>query len=251
MQINLLAGRLAFRPRLVPTVATLVLLPFLTALGFWQLDRAHQKEQLASALASRFTQPAVTNANLDKDLELRYRKAEVSGTYLVDRQMLLDNQVRGGRAGYLVYTPLRLPGQQQVLLVNRGWIPAGSSREVLPQLTAPAGEVRLQGLLDLPPRPGLRLGDTVVVSEGWPLVVLELDPKMLAGRLGAGVLPLSLRVTDDVDARLVQDEINVKRFKPERHLGYAAQWFGLAIALVVIFVVVNTRVAGGRHENRG
>jgi surfeit locus 1 family protein len=144
-----------------------------------------------------------------------------------------------------------LEGREQVLLVNRGWITAGPSRDVLPEVTAPAGLVRLQGVLDFPPRPGIRLGDTVVVTDRWPLVMLELDSVLLSARLGAEVLPLSLLITHDADTRLLQDDVRGRDFKPERHLGYAVQWFGLALALIVIFLAVNTRAGEVRHEDRG
>jgi surfeit locus 1 family protein len=251
--LALRVGALEFRPRLIPTLATLVLLPILLGLGVWQLDRAEQKRQLAAELASRSRQPAVSAADLGGGLELRYRKARVVGHYLPGRQVYLDNQVRGGQPGYLVFTPLRLPGRPELLLVNRGWLPAGPTRTVIPELGAPPGQVELDGVLDLAPRPGLRLGNTVVVADGWPLVVLELDPDELAERLGSTVLPLSLRIDGDPDGRLLSEPLSARSFNSQRHLGYALQWFGLAAALLVIFLVVNTHrgdtLHGGRDQN--
>lgn len=248
--ISLRLGPLEFRPSLIPTLATLLLLPMLVALGFWQLDRADQKRRLMTELAIRTGQPAVMAEELDEASTLRYRRASIVGNYLPGRLILLDNQVRGGRPGYLVFSPLRLAELDQLILVNRGWLPAGPTREIIPEPGEPSGEVRLEGVLDFPPRPGMRLGDSVVVAEGWPLVVLELDPNELAERLGSGVLPLSLHIDGDPDGRLMADPLPVQGFRPQRHLGYAAQWFGLAAVLVTVFLVLNTRVVGTSNGER-
>ena len=123
-------GKLDFSPGLWPSVITLVVLGILIALGFWQLDRATQKRIL---LAGYTVNPNATVVQLEPDLQsvtdLRYKFASATGYYDAKHQFLLDNRTSHGRAGYHVLTPFKLRESQVAVLVNRGWIPMGVSRE--------------------------------------------------------------------------------------------------------------------------
>jgi surfeit locus 1 family protein len=39
-------------------------------------------------------------------------------------------------------------------------------------------------------------------------------------------------------------------FSPERHVGYAVQWFALALAAVILFVVTSFRTKKATDESR-
>src|SRR5690606_12915045 len=105
--------RYRFRPGLWPTLAVLLLLPLLLGLGFWQLDRAEQKRAWLAQLAAAAQQEAVNLNAVQPDYPaVAQRRVEARGRYDADRQLLLDNQIRAGRQGYLVLTPLRLAGSE-------------------------------------------------------------------------------------------------------------------------------------------
>ena len=227
-------GPYRLRPALIPTLAVTVLLPVLFALGLWQLQRADQKRDLVDQLQERRAMPVLDAANLQADLQQRFRRVAVMGEYIRDHDVLLDNQIRDGVAGYTQLSPLRLAGGQGVLLVNRGWLAVGSDRRWWPVTRVPIGLLRQEGILDRPARPGLQLGDSIVVADGWPLVLLEFDALEVEQHLGEPVLPLVLVAADQALP------VALPGFGPQRHLGYALQWFSLAFALLVIFVVVNT-----------
>lgn len=235
---------MAFRPKLIPSVATLLLLSLLLALGFWQLDRARQKERLQEAFAEQAALPYLPIASLDlADTEIRYRKVIIEGHYDSEHQILLDNQIQNGRPGYHVYTPLRIKGWDQGILVNRGWMPLGESRQRLPDIAVTAGPLVLRGRIGQPANPGLRLGDTP--SSTWPQVVQHVDYQRLAEGLGYPLASAVILLDPEEPYGYRREwQPAFGGFGPERHKGYALQWFSLAAALTVIYLVVNTRRNG-------
>ena len=231
-----------FRPGLWPTLATLILLPFLARLGFWQLERAGWKQDIVDQHAERIREPAVELGTL---LPVtpggEYRTVTASGSYDLDRQLLLDNRLHQGRAGYHVLTPLRLAGRNATVLVNRGWVPVGTSRAVLPELPGPAAGVRLSATIKLPPADVFLLDTVEEPASGWPQVVQSIDIVALEDRLGYPLLPLVLQLDADDAHGFVRDWKPVYGIPPAKHRAYAMQWFTLALVLAMIYVGVNTR----------
>ena len=143
----------------IPSLVTLLILPVLLWLGFWQLDRAEQKQQLLHKFEAQQDAPLIALQTLDKQqlLDYRFRQVSAGGTYDAEQQILLDNQVVQGRAGFHVFTPLRLQASSAAILVNRGWVPLGASREELPEIALQQNQVELIGRLSQPANPGLLL----------------------------------------------------------------------------------------------
>jgi surfeit locus 1 family protein len=237
-------GKFTFQPTLLPSLVTLLVLPLLLALGFWQLDRAHQKEVLQGSFKAALQAPEVPITNVDlANPALRYRRVTLRGRYDGRHQILLDNQVQDGQPGYHVFTPLQIPGKTSAILINRGWVPLGSSRQTLPDLAVTGKEVVISGRISQPANPGLRLGSLALDSAGrWPQVVQYLDYDELAAALGYPVEPAVVLLDPGVTGGYLRKwQSQFVGFGPERHRGYAVQWFSLAIALIVIYIIVNTR----------
>ena len=235
-------GRFDFLPALWPSVATLVLLPMLTGLGVWQLERAAWKQQLVDTHADNASQPPFRLESLLADGEIeQYRRVAVLGRYDLDHQLLLDNRIQNGRAGYHVLTPLHLAESDTVVLVNRGWVPVGPDRSVLPALPGTADEVVVNATVKLPPEKYFRLDSVEEANTGWPQVVQQLKPGMLAERLGLELLPLVLLLDVNDEYGFVREWKAVYGVTPDKHRAYAMQWFTLALVLLLIYVGVNTK----------
>jgi surfeit locus 1 family protein len=236
--------------RWVPWVAGVLLLALFLSLGNWQLQRADEKSTVLAAFeaaASARHQP------LDLSVEpltlLRFRPVVVTGRYLPERQFLLDNQVREGRVGYRVISPL-VDGNGRTLLVERGWIPRSPDREMLPDVSQglDADPVLILGHVYLPFGDGYRLGDMDDATI-WPRVIQYLDFEAIGARLGREVVPLTVRLDPDQPQGYLREWQPVLPMGPERHLAYAVQWFGLAVALVIIaFVMAWQRRSHGRSS---
>lgn len=234
-------GSFEFRPGLWPTLATLILLPFLIRLGVWQLDRADWKQELVDNHADRASQPLIPVSELSAPREdLQYRQVVIRGYYDLSHQLLLDNRTHQGHAGYHVLTPLQAVGNSGVVLVNRGWVPVGPDRAVLPVLPGSAGEVALTATIMLPPARTFRLDTVDEIDRGWPRVVQQIEMQQLEQRLGHALLPVVLLLDKDEPDGFVRDWKPVYGVGPDKHRAYALQWFTLALVLLLIYIGVNT-----------
>ncbi|HID49336.1 MAG TPA: SURF1 family protein [Chromatiales bacterium] len=229
-----------FRPRLVPTLVTLVLLPVLVSLGFWQLDRAEQKRQLlAEQQIQEQLPPVVLGRGVPKDLS-PFRKIRVSGRFDVRHSFLLDNKTHLGQVGYQVLTPLLLGDGSMAILVNRGWIPMGASRMEVPRIETPDARLTITGRMIESDKAPLQLSEDNIAGGDWPIVIQWTDFGQLEQRLGYSLLEYILLQDPDNPAGFVRDW-SIAWIKPEKSTSYAVQWFTLAAALLVIYVVVNLR----------
>ena len=219
----------------LPAVAALLMLVLLLSAGFWQLRRAEVKREIALEQAARGDQqtlilePAMAaSADLAR---LRYRRARAAGRYRSDMQYLLDNSIQKHAVGYQVLTPFRLHGSDVYVLVNRGWLPVGPDRRRLPDITVSEQAASPEGLMVAPPASGLALGAQGYDGEGWPRVVQRVELGRIQEQLGKPLLPLVLQLSPASDDGYGRDWPVRAGLTPERHVGYAVQWFVLAAVL--------------------
>lgn len=208
--------------RILPTLLAAVAVTVFVLAGNWQRDRLAQKEAQREQLAAAVTIPPVS---LPRDVASwpawRYRTVELTGRYDAARQILLDNRVQAGRVGYHVVTPLYL-GDGRSVLVNRGFIAGGPTRDALPEAPPPAGEVTVRGRVNLPPR-FLTLGEPAPQRVVWQ----NLDPERYARETGIAVLPVVIEQLDGSGDGLVRDWPRPE-IGSDRHLVYMVQWYGFA-----------------------
>jgi surfeit locus 1 family protein len=236
-----LLGSRIFAPRPFTTALTIVLLAVLVWLGRWQLQRADQKRDLFDAFAKGAD--ATRLIDLETPPLPRYSHVEARGSYDGSRQLLIDNMTSAdGRAGYFVVTPFALAGGGW-LLVNRGWVPLGLSRAALPAVDVAGDPRRVLGRADRLPSPGIHLGQPATLGPPYPAVAnfpSHPDIEQLLGEASwTHAAELVLLDADQPDGYVRQWQ--PPGFPPVRHTAYAVQWFGLALALGVIYLVTNVR----------
>jgi surfeit locus 1 family protein len=240
--IDVQLGRVRFRAGLVPTLATILLLPALIGLGLWQLDRADQKRQLQAEYDRRQAEtPKRLRSVLEEAAALRYRPVRVRGRYEPDYQFLLDNRVHQGRAGYHVLTPLRIEDGDVRVLVNRGWVALGADRARLPRIDTPAGEVEIIGVATVPLGKGFRLGGVKPAGPGWQPLWRYLDLEEYARSVPFPTQPAVILLDPASPAGGFVRQWGRLDAGIQTHLGYALTWFSLAVALVAIYILVNVR----------
>jgi surfeit locus 1 family protein len=229
--------RLRFAPRPFATLLTVVAVFAFASLGLWQLSRAAEKRAVAEDFSSNGSALALP---ADSRGLPRYQRVSARGRYDPDRQFLIDNRIHEGRAGVMVLTPFALENGGRVL-VNRGWLPFGATREELPDIAVDAGVRNIVGRLDELPRPGILLSSPPAAT--WPRLVNYPTMDELATALGQ---PLHSRVIL-LDAGVPDGYVRAWKLPgatPDRNLGYAIQWFAFAATAVAIWLAVSLRRPG-------
>lgn len=235
--LKLHAGAWAFAPTLWPTLATLFFLVLTLWLGNWQSERAETKRALQARYdaAVREAPIHVGSTLLDRDSVL-YRKLEVEGVFDDAHTILLDNRVMDGVAGYHVLTPLQIDGGSRAILVNRGWVAAGRTRDRVPAPPTPAGVVRLEGMAVDPHTRYVELAPTAPQGRVWQ----NLDFARYAATAGLRLQPVLLLQTSSA-----ADGLQRSWPRPDSgvntHVSYAFQWYSLAATLTVLWLIMNVR----------
>lgn len=230
---------LRLRPPLWAVLALLPALTLLLGLGFWQLQRGHDKAALAAVYAAaQDDEPVRLHADTAPPGQ-GVRAVIARGRYLPEQQLLLDNQSRQRVPGYHVWTPFALSSGGRVL-VNRGWIPVAADRRTPPLLPAPEGEIELRGLWRTLPVPGLHLAADCETAP-WPRIVQYPRAEDLACHYDPPPASGLLLLDPAEDGGYVREWRIGAEVPPERHYAYAAQWFAFAGTLLVIFVLTNLK----------
>ncbi len=243
-------GSRIFAPRPFTTLLTVALIALLISLGRWQLHRADEKRVLFDSFAAGGE--ATRTIDLTTPPLRRYQHLEASGHYDPARQILIDNMVNAGRAGYFVITPFALTGGGWVL-VNRGWVSLGASRAERPAIAVAGDTRRLRGRADNMPSPGIQMGTKAKLEPPYPVVAGFPSHGEIARLLGESswTSAADLVLLDPGEPDGYVRNWSAPGFAPIRHIGYAVQWFALALTLAVIYVVTNLHrnTAHGRGPN--
>lgn len=226
----------------------LVFIPLTISLGFWQLQRADEKRTLLAKHEARSVQPPLDiSAGLPPvDDDLRYREVILTARLDNERVFLLDNRPRRGQQGYEVHTlatALDRDGSPSGfnILINRGWLGTGLERSRLPVIPPVTGLVRLRGYLYQPPSAAIVLAHDSWSENKWPLVVQSVDLERIAQHLGVDLSSYTLRLAP-VDVAALEADWPIVIDGPAKHLGYAVQWFSMAVMLLLLAVFANSNL---------
>lgn len=205
----------------------------LVSLGFWQLGRAEEKREVLASRAKQVLNVELKSLPILEDYtRLRHQRVSLKGRFGSDRQFLLDNQIRHGRVGYSVLTPFQL-AQGDWLLVDRGWVEQGLTRQLLPEVQVADFSGELKGEVHVPYGKAYSLGAFNAGSVGWPHVVQFPDFDGMSVEFGKVLLPVVIRMSPESEAGYLR-EWAVVAMGPEKHVAYAVQWFSMAVVFVIL-----------------
>jgi surfeit locus 1 family protein len=238
-----------FKPSwLVSTFFFILILSFV-GLGSWQLNRANEKESLQHMIDQRST---LTTLSLNMPFEefAPYQIVQATGQYRTKDSILLDNIVYQGKPGYYLLTPFEIMASRAVIMVNRGWLPQGKTREDLPTFKTPKGIITLEGHLSHPRSKPLVMGDISTPLSATPPLWHYMDMEFFSQLNGYPILPLVLNLKaggqtstlkstpipkEETEHKLVKDWPRYDA-KTDMHLGYAIQWFAFALFGLVSYI---------------
>lgn len=206
-------------------------------LGNWQLSRAQEKESRQERLDRLSQEPAITLPDHPVKLEdFQYHQVEARGEYVPGHTIYLDNKIYKGIAGYQIVTPLRIGNSEMHVLVNRGWIAATRDRSKLPQVTTPRGQLLISGVATAATQKTLELSPEQVSGQVWE----NLDIERYRSSTGLKLQPVMILQKDQANDGLVREWP-----RPDsgsgKNIGYAFQWFAMALAVLIIYLVLSVK----------
>ena len=220
-----------------PTLGALAGIAATLALGNWQLGRGQAKTALAQtiAVASRDAPIELGGGHVSAD-DVVWRRVEARGRFAPQYGVLIDNRIAHGAVGYYVVMPLKLAGSERYVLVNRGWIAATQARATLPEITTPAQEVTISGMATVPGKRYLELSPQIIEGRVWQNLTLE----RYRANFPLTLQPVVIQQQSETPDGLVR-EWSAPDLGVDKHYGYAFQWFAMAAAIFVIYLVCNVR----------
>lgn len=228
-----------FKFKLIPTLIFAITFCGFIVLGFWQIDRADQKNVLNSNYTDRQQEAIIVldkNNVIDEKSSLLWRKVEFEGSFINKQNIILDNQIFNQIAGFNIITPLKIKGSDSLVLINRGWHPNLKNRETLPIINEISDERILQGHIASFPVSGIKLGKNNIETLNSQIFRFQrLDAAELNYFFSAKIMPYMIYLDPIIDKELYG---NFKLPAPDsqKNYGYAFQWFAFAITLLIIFI---------------
>ena len=200
------------------------------SLGVWQIERGQSKAGILNEFNDNLKK---TPSNLDVSSK-KWDRVFVKGTWVNSKQILIDNIINRGIAGYKVITPLNIEGSDKTILVDRGWIKQNKYREVLPDISIEEKSETVSGILELPEL-GLVLSNDLVTSE-WPKISQSKNFKILAEQFDMNLFPMILLADPINQKSLEYIKITPTNMTPTKHYGYSAQWFLMFLVLCAMYI---------------
>lgn len=227
----------AFHFRLIPLIATLLVVAAGCGLSYWQTQRAHQKEAIETLLQLRAQTPPIALPPTPDIKTQEYTRVLLSGHFEPAWVVYLDNRPMNGQAGITVLMPFTLEHQNQTVLVARGWLPRNQQqRAAIKPYQTPAGLIQIEGTLKAHSERVMQLGASAAVKPGALLQNLSVNDFSRAS--GRPVYPYLVEQTSTLDDGLLRDWPRAS-MGSERHRGYAFQWLALAATALLFFLVTS------------
>lgn len=224
-----------FKPSWQGALILLICVPLFIKLGFWQYGKAMLKMEIEAQYKETVSSELTQLPNGVEELTaLQYKKVRVKGVYDTEHQILIDNQVEGAQAGYHVVTPLKLEGTNDTVLINRGWIVGGVKRNDVPDFVTPSSTVEVVGQLWMPNKKIFTL-ETDEQRQAETKIWQYLDVARYQ-KLVPNLLPIVIKLDEKSEAGGFVRHWEMPASKIASHLGYAYQWFGFALASILIYV---------------
>ncbi len=224
------------KPRFfIPAFLIIATLALLITLGFWQLDRADEKRAIEDQIANANAGDVELITSLDLLSDKEYYHVLLRGSYIEDRQFIYDNQIVDQIPGYYVLTPFVLKGDSRAILINRGFIPWNGRRDQIADIDIAEKITEVKVQISKPvKRIELKASQ---IKRDFPVLIQALDLAEMSAIA-------SLDFANIVGLLSPESENGfVRKWEPytgsiERHIGYAIQWFLMALVLSIIGVLL-------------
>ena len=200
------------------------------SLGLWQIERGQAKTNILNDFEKNLQEePSYLNQESQK-----WDRVYVEGEWTSSNQILIDNVINRGVAGYKVLTPLRMSETDQLILVDRGWIKQNRLRDQLPDIKLIEANELVSGILETPEL-GLVLSEDLVSKE-WPKISQTKNLDVISNEFDEYVFPMILLADPTLKNSLEYIKITPTNMTPIKHYGYSGQWFLMFLVLCFMYV---------------
>ena len=219
-----------FKPGKSITIFFIFFASVFFALGLWQIERGQAKANIILEFENNLKKDASVFSEDSK----KWDKVFINGTWDNSRQMLVDNVINRGIAGYKVLTPFKISNSDTFILVDRGWIPREASRQTLPNIDINNIKEKVFGTLENPEL-GFVLSD-ILVSGDWPKVSQTKNLNVISKEYNDPLAEFILVADPILKNSLEYLKIIPINMMPSKHYGYSAQWFTMFLVLCFMYI---------------
>ena len=229
---------------LLSSIFFLFCISLFTYLGIWQLERAKEKENIISEFDSRKSISPIFIEDIKSSEKefLNYRNVRLKGNFF-EKFFLLDNRFHDKKVGFNVYVPFLIKNTKNVILVNLGWVDFDTNRKNISKryenlLTQNniLNIKEIDGFLYLMEEP-YHIGD-MDINEFWPRLIQYIDFEQISDIFKNYNLIYDLTLVASSNVSNFKNNFKIVNMTHEKHLGYSAQWFGLAGIFLVIYLIL-------------
>ena len=220
-------------------VVTVLVFSGLIKLGLWQSERAVEKEQRLLQIEMLSSQKALS---LEQVINISNEKGNmndindfpvlIQGEFNPNQVFLLDNQVNKGRLGYRVYQVAE--ARENAVLISLGWVQGSVNRQELPEVSALNGQYQFKGNVRLI-EVGVLLQEQLFTKVSWPLRVQQIELDKFSTLINRQLLPFVVYLDKNEEIGFEKNWLPIV-MPPEKHRGYAFQWFSLAAAWLLLML---------------
>ncbi|WP_163836190.1 SURF1 family protein [Spartinivicinus ruber] len=221
------------------SILVLIVITTTTVLGIWQISRGYEKVTLQEKFIQKSSGEPVdldqflsSTENKNNRDDINYRYVISKGSFIRNQHILLDNQIVNGRVGFNVISPF-VTEQGRLVLVDRGWIGPITRRDQLPEVPEYNEQLKLVGILFNQLSKPFLLSKEALASD-WPKIVQALDTKQLKKIFN--LTNFYLIRLDKPQEGAFTPHYKLINISPEKHWGYAVQWFAMAVIILLLFL---------------
>ena len=217
-------------------IFAIIFAPITFSLGLWQIERAAEKDNIIEKFNELQNNPHKPINTEDKIAN--WEPISSYGTF-TQYIILEDNALLDGQAGYKVYQYFRFEENSGVF-VNRGFIARGRLKNEVPEITTPSGQFLIKGSALYKNSnafvKNIEESDKRIIQEFNIGLISNVYPELRADNIRPYIF--NLDKNDQFKFKAIEKPINMSS---DKHIGYAIQWVGLCLALIVLTIIAFRR----------
>ncbi len=169
--------------------------------------------------------------------DIIWHRVSMSGEFLNDKNIILDNQIVEEKAGFLIYTPFKILDSNKIILVNRGWYSLSNSRKDIPNIP-PIKEIQtIEGEISKMPSPGISLGKVITEKlDESSFRLQKMDYEVLSSLISKDLMRYAVKLKKPIFDKTYVLDSGMPVPDSDKNYGYAFQWFAMAFTLFIIFI---------------